>query len=218
MLRHPGNPNLILHYGGTFHHWQIQGDKGPFIYHYLHRLHEVMASALSQYPRVFAFRFDVRFPEHMPLPDGTSTNPFITRFVDSFKAKIRHNRAMARQSHQYAHDTEVRYVWTREWGAFGRPHYHFIIFLNNDAFCTLGNFASGHNNIFHRLEAAWASALSLPLDAVSGLIHIPEHPVYQLRRDDMQGQADFFYRASYLCKAGTKEYGDGGHGFGFSRI
>ncbi|MCO2952435.1 inovirus Gp2 family protein, partial [Pseudomonas aeruginosa] len=29
--------------------------------------------------------------------------------------------------------------------------------------------------------------------------------------------ADLFHRASYLCKAATKSYGDGQHGFGCSR-
>jgi len=29
--------------------------------------------------------------------------------------------------------------------------------------------------------------------------------------------AELFYRASYLCKAATKSYGNGCHGFGTSR-
>jgi hypothetical protein len=90
--------------------------------------------------------------------------------------------------------------------------------LNYDAFNALGKFESGRSNMFNRLEEAWASALGLPVEAVRGLVEIPSNPTYCLRRNDPQGQADFFYRASYLCKAATKVYGDGQHGFGASRI
>jgi hypothetical protein len=87
-----------------------------------------------------------------------------------------------------------------------------------DAFRALGTFAPGRDNMFNRLNEAWASALRLPVDAVVGLLHIPENPNYYLRRDDLASVAAFFYRASYLCKAATKAYGNGGHGFGASRI
>lgn len=47
---------------------------------------------------------------------------------------------------------------------------------------------------------------------------LPDNPLYRLHRDDPQGQAAFFYRASYLCKAATKVFGDGSYGFDCSRI
>ena len=43
-------------------------------------------------------------------------NAIIERFIESFKAKIRHNRQLAFLANKYAHDTVVRYVWTREVG------------------------------------------------------------------------------------------------------
>lgn len=89
--------------------------------------------------------------------------------------------------------------------------------LNYDAFNALGKFEPGRDNMFNRLEGAWASALGLPVEAVRGLVEIPSNSTYCLRRDDPQGLNDFFYRASYLCKAATKVYGDGQHGFGASR-
>lgn len=71
MIRHPDNTNLILHNGSTFQNWPIQEDKGPFIQQYLHRLQQTMQYALAQYPRVFAFRVDLRlncpeFSRHSP--------------------------------------------------------------------------------------------------------------------------------------------------------
>ncbi|MTD34140.1 YagK/YfjJ domain-containing protein [Paludibacterium denitrificans] len=40
---------------------------------------------------------------------------------------------------------------------------------------------------------------------------------YPLQRGDQQSIEALFYRASYLCKSATKEYGNGLHGFGVSR-
>ena len=72
--------------------------------------------------------------------------------------------------------------------------------------------------MFNRLAQAWASALGLSVEDVRGLVEIPANPAYCIRRNDPQSQADFFYRASYLCKVATKVYGNGLHGFGASRL
>ena len=64
---------------------------------------------------------------------------------------------------------------------------------------------------------AWASALGMPVDATEGLVHFPNDSSYLLRRDEPDSWRDFFWRASYLCKAETKQYGHGHHGYGFSR-
>lgn len=218
MLHHPQNANLILHYGGGFRGMPVQDDKGPFVWQYLDRLYLTASRALQQYSRVFAFRVDLRFPVGIALPEWVYSNQVLERFVESFKAKIRHNRSMARMENKYAHESNVRYVWAREVGQHGRPHYHAAFLLNYDAFNALGKFEAGRDNMFNRLEEAWASALGLPVEAVKGLVEIPSNPTYCLRRDDPQSQANFFYRASYLCKAATKVYGDGQHGFGASRI
>ena len=217
MIRHPDNTNLILHSGSTFQSWLIQEDKGPFIQQYLRRLQQTMQCALTQYPRVFAFRVDLRLPVGVQLPDYVYTNQVIERFFESLKAKIKHNRSMARQLNPYAHDSKVRYVWAREQGQHGKPHHHLAILLNYDAFCALGKFEAGRDNMFNRLVEAWASALGLPVEAVSGLVEIPSNPYYHLQRDDLAGQEKFFYRTSYLCKSATKVFVDGSHGFGCSR-
>ncbi|MOA17559.1 hypothetical protein D3C78_1378230 [compost metagenome] len=160
---------------------------------------------------------DLKLPTSGMLPSYAFTNEAISRFLESFKAKIEHSRSMARRNNRYAHGCRVRYIWTREFTTEGRPHYHLAILLNKDAYNALGYFASEGRNIFNRLEEAWASALGLSRDTVVGLVHIPESPVYYIRRGDEQSQADFFHRASYLCKAATKEYGDRQHSFGASR-
>lgn len=217
MIRHPGNTNLILHADNAFQGWPIQVDKGPFIQQYLSRLQQTMQCALAQYPRIFAFRFDLRFPARIQLPDSVYTNQVVERFIESFKAKIAHNRSQARQLNKYAHDSKVRYVWAREFGEHGKPHYHLAILLNRDAFTALGKFEVGRDNMFNRLVEAWASALGLSVDAVMGLVEVPPNPCYHLNLGEPRGQAEFFHRTSYLCKAATKVFGDSSHGFGASR-
>lgn len=217
MIRHPANPNLTLHFESTYLGLPIQDAKGPFIREYLDRLHQTMYSAINQYPRVFAFRFDLRLPPDLNTQNLSYENEIIDRFIESFKAKIRHNRQMAMRENKYAHDSIVRYVWTREVGLRRRPHYHLAIFLNYDAFCSLGKFIPGATNMFNRLQNSWASALSLPTDEIVGLVEIPKNPFYHIHRDNNDEIAKFFFRASYLCKSATKSFGDGSHGFGASR-
>lgn len=217
MIRHPKNANLTLHRETAYQGLPVQVDKGPFITEYLDRLHRTMGRALCQYPRVFAFRFDLRLPADTQLPDYVFTNAVIDRFIESFKAKIKHNRSQARQLNKYAHDSKVRYVWAREQGLHGKPHYHLAILLNRDAFTALGKFEAGRDNMFNRLVEAWASALGLSVEAVKGLVEIPANPFYYLNRGGPEGQAAFFHRTSYLCKSATKVFGDGSHGFGSSR-
>ncbi|ELI5853286.1 TPA: inovirus Gp2 family protein [Pseudomonas aeruginosa] len=218
MLRHHQNKNLLIHYGGDYCGLPVQSDKGPFFQQYLEKLRGVIDSALQQYSRVLAFRIDLRFPVGITLPDDHCTNKVIERFIKSLKAKISNNRKNARQENKYAHDSVVRFVWTREVGSNGKPHYHMAILLNFDAFNALGKFETGRDNMFNRLEQAWASALGLSVEAVRGLVEIPANSAYCLRRNDPQSQADFFYRASYLCKVATKVYGNGQHGFDASRL
>ncbi|PUA19194.1 inovirus Gp2 family protein [Glaciimonas sp. PCH181] len=218
MIRHPANSNLTLHFDDTYLGLPIQFDKGPFIREYLHRLHQTMTRAINQYPRVFAFRFDLRFPLNQNPDDFSYQSEIIERFIESLKAKIRHNRQLAMRENKYAHDSIVRYVWTREIGQHGRPHYHMAMLLNYDAFCALGTYSPGRDNMFNRLNDSWASALGLPAKDVVGLVEIPKNPYYHIHRDENVSIAEFFFRASYLCKSATKSFGNGSHGFGASRI
>lgn len=72
-----------------------------------------------------------------------------------------------------------------------------------------------------RMQEAWASALECEVGQVRGLVEIPKNAEYRVDREVRPGNVDYlpelFHRASYLCKAATKRYGDGSHGFGCSR-
>lgn len=218
MSRHPGNANLRLHRADTFQGLPVMTEKGPFIEQYLQRSLNTIERAIDQYSRVFAFRVDVRLPLGVDLPEYAYTNEVISRFLASFKAKIKHDRQRARTRNRFSHDSSVRFIWTREVGRRERPHYHLLILLNADAYFKIGKKTSPRSNIFHRLEESWASALQLDVDDVCGLVEIPRRAAYRLSLQgyDIEGLVELFHRSSYLCKAATKDYGDGHHGFGNS--
>jgi len=217
MIRHPLNNNLHLFYKSEYRGWPVQISKGPLISEYLDLLYETMNNALSQYSRVFAFRVDLRFPTFLDVSPHFQSNAVVERFIESFKAKNRHNRSQAKKDFARVHDSRVRYVWAREVGLLGRPHFHFVFFLNQQAYSALGYYEYGRDNIYNRLHASWASALGFPVDSVRGCVEFPDSPCYILKRDDVDSMAKFFYRASYLCKSATKNYGTGRHCFGASR-
>lgn len=217
MRRHPQNSNLHIHTDAFFEDLPVMIEKGPFIIEYLASLKNTIDLALGEYPRLLAFRVDLRLPLGTNLPDYAYTNEVISRLIESFKAKIEHNRTSARQRSSYAHGCRVRYAWAREMGVGERPHYHVLILLNRDAFYTVGKLQSEKPNMISRLEEAWSSALRLQLDQVRGLIEIPDNATYRVDHEDRGAVASLFHRASYLCKAVTKRFGDGCHGFGCSR-
>ncbi|WP_237234963.1 MULTISPECIES: YagK/YfjJ domain-containing protein [unclassified Pseudomonas] len=109
----------------------------PFIQTQTHleKLCQTLQYALSDYARVFAFRFDLRLPCGKPLPDDAMTNQVIQRFKASLDAQFSHDRERARIRNRSSHDTCVRLFWVREVGRACRPHYHCIVFLNRDTEC-----------------------------------------------------------------------------------
>jgi len=219
-LRHPANTNLHLYYHDTFEGFRLMGDKGPFILEYLLDLKHTIDLALAEYPRVLAYRVDLRLPQGVELPDFAYTNQVISRFFESFTKRIQyHQERVAERG--YSRGCKVRYVWSREIGQGGRQHYHLMILLNRDAYYTIGRLGSERVNMISRIEESWAGALGLPVDLMTGLVHIPKNAEYLIDRVKRQGKgdelADLFYRASYLCKKATKHYGDRQRSFETSR-
>lgn len=215
MPRHPFNSNLSLHYSSSFNNRPLQDKFSPFIVEYLDRLERVIKRSLDSHARVFAFRFDLRLP--FSSAESHDDNECISRFIASLKAKLSHRRDIATRNNPFAHQTTVHYVWCRESWSSDRPHYHFLILLNHDAFFTLGRFELGRSNLFNRLIEAWASALLIEKERAAPLVHIPDNCTYLVTRGDQNSFNDLFFRASYLCKASTKNYRDCIHSFGSSR-
>ncbi|EOZ4878947.1 inovirus Gp2 family protein [Pseudomonas aeruginosa] len=220
-LRHPDNNNLSLYYDDTYDGLPVMSETGPFIREYLSDLKHTIDLALAEYPRVFAFRVDLRLPRGIELPDYAYTNQVISDFFESFTRKIRYDQERVRQRDGYARGCKVRYAWAREVPRGGWPHYHVLILLNRDAYYTVGKLRSARVNMINRMEESWASALGLSLGQVSGLVNIPKNAEYRVDRYVHRGEEDelpeLFHRASYLCKVATKSYGDRQRGFDTSR-
>lgn len=211
------NKNHHLLFANEYALMPIMQGNHPMVMEYLAALGGVVEKSLTQYGRVFAFRFDLRLPESTEADSEFFPNSVISSFIESLKAKIRHNREAARADRKQVHDTKLRYFWVREVGERGRVHYHFAVLLNGHAFNWLGHYKSSEGNTANRVCEAWASALGATVGVAKPLVHFPENPSYMLYRDDLESIAAFFHRASYLCKARTKQYGFGHHGYGASR-
>lgn len=219
-LRHPDNNNLILHYADTFEGFPLMSDKGPFIREYLSALKHTIELAIAEYPRILAFRVDLRLPQGIELPDYAYTNQVISKFFESFTKKIQYHQERVGER-GYARGCKVRYVWSREIGQGGKQHYHLLILLNRDAYYTVGRLGSERVNMISRIEESWAGALGVAVGQVEGLVHIPKNAEYRFDRHVRRGDVDelpvLFNRASYLCKVATKAFGDRQRGFGASR-
>lgn len=212
------NKNHRLTVDDEFNSMPLMNAHAPMVTEYLEALYAVIFKALEDYRRVFAFRFDLHLPVDVVADAGFFSNAAVSRFVASLKAKIEHNRGRVARMGEQFHDTKVRYFWVREIGESQRVHYHFVVFLNGDAFNWLGNFHSDRENMANRIWESWASALGMPTETVKPLVHFPENPSYMLQRNNPASVEEFFYRASYLCKARTKQYGYGHHGYGASKL
>lgn len=218
MKRHPGNRNLHVYTGRLFKDFPVMYSKGPFIYQYLERTMSTIRKALDQYPRVFAFRVDLRVPIGWESGSYCKDESVITEFFGDFKSQIKSKGDSVRRLNKYAHVSNVRYVWAREQGAKNNSHhYHVLFLLNRDAFYTLGRLGSTNINMITRLERAWSYATGVPMVNIQGLVNIPENAEYRIDRNDPESQAILFERASYLCKVATKKFGFSYHVFGSSR-
>jgi len=211
--RHPENKELKLYYGSEYRGLPVMYEKGALIEPYLEKMYNTIKLAMNHYPKVFAFRVDIHFPNNW-IHDDMNDKNVIERFISSFRAKIKSSRQTAKLNENY-HDSVVRYVWCREIGKYGRPHYHFLILLNGNAFSAMGAVNSPIPNTYSRLSEAWASALGLDVVAVKGLVNKVRSFFTEAQGYDL---GELFYVSSYLCKAGTKYYGDGRRNFGVSRV
>lgn len=201
--------------GHFYRGYPVMQDKGPFHSRYLDRTIDVMEDALTAHPRTFAVRVDLRIPQARKDLDE---HKLINRFMCSLRAKIAWSRRRAAKTavRGRVHQTEVRYTWAREIGQRGRPHYHFAVLLNRDAYRVVGRYEVGRGNLYSRILEAWASALGMDIEDAVGLVHVPRNATYEIDADDEKSQDAFFYRVSYLAKSATKVQGPK-HSFGSSR-
>lgn len=218
-MRNPFNTNQTLFLEPTYKGFPVQTHKGPLVLNYLERLHRLFGAALNQYSSHYVVRLDLHFSRREDLPDDARTNAPIERFLASLRAKLDWRDDAIRKVHGRVNLHGLRYAWAREVGPESqRPHYHVVLILNRSAFQSLGNYADpGAPGLYKICLSAWASAIWQPYDLADGLVSVVNGGQWHLNRQDPAPYREAFLAASYLCKARSKVYELGFHGFGCSR-
>lgn len=143
--------------------------------YWLSRFESILNSALVQHRAVSLIRVDLRFPEHMPVTimDPDPDSAVISRFFESLKAKIQAYQRKKRRTNKRVRATTLHYFWCREFGKEkGRKHYHVILLLNKDTWCSPGDFTVP-SSLATLIQLAWCSALHLEPWQGNGLVHFP---------------------------------------------
>lgn len=242
------NSNLSLHYETNYSPepgiiLPVHVNKGPLIKEYLDQLFRVIVQSINDHKRVLACRFNLTLPHNCILPDDTYTNGPINRFHKSLKSKIEHDLRLKRSPHR----CRVRYARAREISSNGMPHYHILLLLNLNVYNTPGTADYEGRNIFRIVTEAWANALHIPYEYAISVVNLsgsnlyrnywPEcchndqhwqpakneewrrYTHYYLEpRDNYNALPLLFERASYLCKAYSKQYGNHIRSFETSRV
>lgn len=230
--RHHSNSNLILHYGGDWNGLPVQCEYGPLVVNYLQRIHETLGYSLNEYPRTCAMRFELRFPWYWPESDTA----VISRFFDSLNSQIEADENRRIRAGKRVHKTRLRYAWVKERDGSWHWHYHVVIFVNRDAYCTFGNYrkdqveswldmprdhyADKPVSMAEKIVNAWASALRCTPEQLAGVLNFSNNGVYAVNvnaSNYVEQFVELFHRLSYLAKVDTKHYGDAGKSFGSSR-
>lgn len=217
MKRVPLNTNLHIHNEKTYQGFNIQTRHGPIILNYLNRAYGCILKALGEYSRVCMIRFDLHVPVGYP-PEALMGNGLINRFFESLRAKVEHAQNQSKKNGHRVHSTNLRYMWCREISSSGRVHFHIALLLNHSAYACVGYYSTENNNMFSRIHQAWGSALKTHTQHTKGLIHFPDNNNYLISRNNSESIKDAFYRVSYFCKLNSKEFNNGAHSFGVSRI
>ena len=217
-MRNPNNANQTLHFAPFYKAFPVQVSHGPLVRPYLEKLFVVFRDCVHSHPRGFAVRVDLRFGQHLSLPQDVHTNAPVQRFLASLKAILDHKDQQRYQQTGRVNAHGMRYAWAREVGRRGgMPHYHLVLFFNGDAYRGLGNYADPQAPaLCNRIRQAWASALGLPVGVVGGLVSFPPGGSWHIDRNHLTCVAAF-KACSYLCKVATKPFGQGISCFGTSQ-
>ncbi len=182
----------------------------------------VINRALSKYSNVLMIRLDL----HFPLSWGygyyydNPRNPkdkTMSRFMDSFKAKLKAQGLRLKRRLGRVNSTSVDYVWARENDTSDNDHYHLCLFLNYSRFRGLGLFDLNHDSLYTMITEAWASALNIEDFEAIGLAYIPDNPYCCINKHSQQDYERAFVRAAYLAKDNTKVIRSGVKSFDYSK-
>ena len=177
---------------------------------YLLRLSDVMDGALDDWSRVMLFHATLKFPNcYKDVDIPGYQEGCISRFIESFKAKLKADYTKKIRNGKTAYQPKVRFAWARERDSSLNDHFHVFIFLNGDAYRQLGVPYSDRPNTATRIVDSWRSAIKLDRFDVRGLVHFTHSMCISRNSKDYLDQCDkAFFWLSYLAKIETKQFGD----------
>lgn len=206
--RHPENKELTLWYEPEYNGAPILTTQGPMVKEYLDGLIETYTKHSQQYTKRFVVMVNLYFPTHSSL-DPRVQQDYFKRFIASLTAQIDAHGERKRAKGD-GRTNKIRFCRVYEDGFNRGLHVHAVLFFNGHSFRALGDFNSTQNNLYHRIVAAWASALGLyPCQVIQdGLIDL-SHGGYYIDSNDVnksQLVKQMFEHYSYICKAYSKRY------------
>jgi len=213
-------PHLTLHAQPTYEKLPVLNCTGGMVSKYLERWYLTLNHTTQRYSKVFAVRVDLQFPRYYSsIGCQVLSNESLHVFIKSLKHRLKQYSDQRKRSGQHLYSTDFYYVWAREYGSDSdTPHFHLMLLFNGHAFNTLGRFSSERESLYNRIGDSWAEALGMHNAEGVKFIHFPDNCQYLLGSRDQKQLAQVFYRGSYLTKVATKNFHDGFHVFGGSRI
>lgn len=91
---------------------------------YLCSAHRVLSNALNEHPRTFMFHVVLRYP----TMQFYGLEGSITRFINSFREKIKADCERKSRLKKNVHRTSIRYVWCREHSESMKEHFHVFFY------------------------------------------------------------------------------------------
>lgn len=209
-MRVPGNSNLTIFHNQLFNGLPVYHK--PLVKEYLMSIQNFLEMSLYEYPRLYVFRFDLRYPNSYYCLDSSYD---ITKFIARLNSRLEAD--LKRKGKQ--NKCHMRYVWAKEKENSDNFHYHFAISLNKDVYFTKGKFDSSEKNLSKMIQEAWESVIDNCIPGQSGLVHFCNNGDYWINDKDKNGvkYKECFERLSYLAKIETKNFGTGQKNFGSSR-
>jgi hypothetical protein len=240
--RVPGSPQLRLYHESRYQGWAVSQEAHyeGLVENYLERTWGVINTALSEYSKVYAVRVDLRYPQTYPAGLNRD-NHCMKRFFYHLKLEIDQSNLSNSTRLHYVWAREQRRSHNPHYHLLLLLNSSAIDKMGYYEPCDEGGYH--RQNLFHRIARAWAYALGLENNQdIVGLVEYPErndfdkdlkdaqdvpskprhkkHAEYKVSSNPADGYelARLYYRASYLCKAYSKRFGEVTHCFGSSRI
>lgn len=218
--RVPAQPHLKIFNEKQYHEFPVLQQQGGLVESYLGRLSAILNKSIQNHGKVFAFRLDLQHPIFFqPIDTSCLSNQHLHDFIKGLRRRLKLYEKAKKAAGIRVHSVEFDYVWAREYSSnSAKPHFHLLLLFNGHTFNTLGCFSNEHESLYNRMAESWAEALGLHASEGAKYLHIPENSQYMVRCGGSEQHSDVFCRASYLTKVSTKNFHDGFHVFGGSRV